>query len=350
MKTAVGFGPVNDDWEQAASWVLEAEKLGVDFAFSGEAWGYDAATSLAFIASRTSRIQIGSGIMQLPARTPANLAMIAMSLASISNDRFVLGLGMSGPQVVEGWYGVRFQPALTRIRETVAIVRQIARGERLHFKGDMFEFPLPDSEGRALKTGAPPREIPIYLATLGQKTLELTGEIADGWIASSFMPDHADALFQHMARGAAKVGKTLADLDLHGGGVVAFSDDLDKLITPRKPGFAFEMGAMGSPRHNFYTRAYKMQGYEEVATKVQSLWLEGKREEAAALIPDDFVIKANLLGTDEMVKERIRVYRDAGITTIHAAPSGNTFGERLETLGRFMDLIAEVNGETPAPA
>lgn len=345
MKIAVSFGPANDDWEQPAAWVQEAERLGIDFAWTGESWGYDAATPVAFMAARTSRIRLGTSILQVPARTPTNIAMTALALASMSKDRFVLGLGASGPQVVEGWYGVRFGPAVTRIREAVEIVRMVARGERLAYKGKVYELPLPGGEGKPLRSAAKPREIPIYLATLTPRSLEMTGEIADGWIASSFMPDHAGAFFDHIRAGAERAGRKITDLDLQAGGVVAFSDDLDEIIAVRKPGFAFEMGAMGSRDHNFYNQAYQRQGYAELARNVQELWFEGRRDEAAGLIPDEFVLKSNLLGTEAMVKERIRVYRDAGVTTLRAQPEGKTLGERVETLGRLVQLVREVNAE-----
>jgi alkanesulfonate monooxygenase SsuD/methylene tetrahydromethanopterin reductase-like flavin-dependent oxidoreductase (luciferase family) len=243
---------------------------------------------------------------------------------------------------MEGWHGVRYRPAVTRLRETVEIVRMAARGERVVFHGQVYDLPLPNGEGRALRTSAVPREIPIYLATLSPRSLAMTGAIADGWLASAFMPDHAEAFFEPMRRGAQAAGRSFDAIDRHGGGVVAFGDDLDRLIAPRKPGFAFEIGAMGSREHNFYKEAYERQGYGEVVERVQALWLEHRRDEAARLIPDDFVLKANLLGTEAMVKERIGVYRDAGITTLHVAPDGRTLGERLETLGRLMDLVRAV--------
>jgi F420-dependent oxidoreductase-like protein len=345
MKIAVSFGIANDDWERAAAWVQEAERLGVDFAWTGESWGYDAATPVAFMAARTSSIGLGTSILQVPARTPANIAMTALSLASMSKDRFFLGLGASGPQVVEGWYGIRFNPALTRVREVVEIVRMVTKGERLVYKGKVYELPLSGGEGKPLRSAAKPRDIPIYLATLTPRSLEMTGEIADGWLASSFMPDHAEAFFQHIRAGAERAGRKLTDIDLQAGGVVAFSDDLEEVIAVRKPGFAFEMGAMGSREHNFYNQAYRRQGYVELAERVQALWLDGRREEAAKLIPDEFVLKSNLLGTEAMVKQRIRVYRDAGVTTLRAQPDGKTFSERVETLGRLVDLVREIDAE-----
>jgi len=341
MKLAINFSPSNEDWEVAVTYAVEAERLGVDMAWSPEFWGYDAATPLAYLAAKTSRIQLGTGIMQIGARTPAMTAMTAMTLASLSGDRFVLGLGVSGPQVIEGWHGVRFDRPLQRMREVVEIVRMVTRGERLVYHGEIYNLPLPGSEGKALVPGARPRpNLPIYLATLGPKSLELTGELADGWLGTSFMPEHASMFFDAIATGAKRVGRSLADLDLQvAAGVVAFSDDVERLIAPRKPGLAFTLGAMGSRQHNYYNDVYRRAGYEDVAIEVQDLWFKKQREEAAARIPDELVLKTNLLGTEDMVRDRIRVHRAAGVTTLRVEPDGETLNERLTTLGRLVDLV-----------
>ncbi|MDP6606622.1 MAG: LLM class flavin-dependent oxidoreductase [Dehalococcoidia bacterium] len=344
MKVSVGIGVAREDWEAATTWVTEVERLGVDMIATGETWGFDTVAPLAYFAGKTERVQL-SCMMQVGARTPAAVAMTALALASMSDDRFVLGLGTSGPQVIEGWHGVTFKRAVTRLRETVEIVRLAASGERVAYEGQVYELPLPGGEGRALRSSAPPHDIPIHLATLGPRSLEITGEIADGWIASSFMAEHAAVFIDPIRAGAERTGRSLDAIDRRAGGVVQFSDDLDAIIQPRKPGFAFEIGAMGSPERNFYKDAYVRQGYGELADEVQRLWLDRRREEAAALIPDDFVIKSNLLGTDEMVKERIRAYRDNGVTTLSAGPAGESMQERLDTIGRFMDLIRDVNTE-----
>ncbi len=341
MKLAINFSPSNEDWEVAVTYAVEAERLGVDMAWSPEFWGYDAATPLAYLAAKTSRIQLGTGIMQIGARTPAMTAMTAMTLASLSGDRFVLGLGVSGPQVIEGWHGVRFDRPLQRMREVVEIVRMVTRGERLVYHGEIYNLPLPGSEGKALVPGVRPRpNLPIYLATLGPKSLELTGELADGWLGTSFMPEHASMFFDAIATGAKRVGRSLADLDLQvAAGVVAFSDDVERLIAPRKPGLAFTLGAMGSRQHNYYNDVYRRAGYENVAFEVQDLWFKKQREEAAARIPDELVLKTNLLGTEDMVRDRIRVHRAAGVTTLRVEPDGETLNERLATLGRLVDLV-----------
>jgi len=287
-------------------------------------------------------MRLGTGIMQVAARTPA---MTAMTLASLSGDRFVLGLGVSGPQVVEGWHGVSFARPLQRLREVIAIVRLVTRGERLTYQGEIYQLPLPGSEGKALVSSARPRpHIPIYLATLGPKSLELTGEMADGWLGTSFMPEHAAIFFDHIAAGATHAGRSLSNLDLQvSAGVVAFSDNVDALIAPRKPGLAFTLGAMGSQQHNFYNEVYRRAGYEDVAIEVQDLWLKGQRKEAAARVPDELVLKTNLIGTEQMVRERIRKYRDAGVNTLNVAPEGQTLEERLATLGRLVELVKEVD-------
>jgi F420-dependent oxidoreductase-like protein len=346
MRVSISLRLVNEDWAAASAYVVEAERLGVDCVWSAEAWGHDAVTPLAFMAARTSRIRLGTGIMQAGTRTPALVAMTAMSLAAMSGNRFVLGLGVSGPQVIEGWHGLRFERPVLRMRETVDIVRRAIRGERLEYHGAVYDLPLPGGEGRALRSAARPRpDIPVYLATLSPKSLELTGEIADGWLGTSFMPEHAGIFLDHISAGAARAGRSLADLDLHAGGVVAFGDDLGPLITRRKPGLAFSLGAMGSRQHNFYNDAYRRAGYRDAAVEVQRLWLEGRREEAAARVPDDLVLKTNLLGTEAAVRQRVRAYRAAGITTLRVEPDGATLDERIAALGRLMDLVRAVDTE-----
>lgn len=344
MRVAIGLRlEANENWVQASDYVTEAERLGVDFVWSHESWGLDAATPLAFMAARTSRIRLGSGIMQAGTRTPALIAMTAMSLASMSNGRFVLGLGVSGPQVIEGWHGIQFDRPVTRMRETVAIVRLAMRGERVAYRGRIYELPRAGGEGKALRSSASPRPgVPIYLATLSPRSLEMTGEIADGWLGTSFMPEHARVFLDHIEAGALRAGRSLGELDLQAGGAVAFGDDVEQLIASRKPGLAFTLGAMGSRQHNFYNDAFRRAGYEDVAREVQQLWLEGKREEAAIRVPDDLVLKANLLGTEAMVRERLAVYRRAGITTLRVDPAGSTSHSRIATLARLMELIREV--------
>ncbi|HJU51536.1 MAG TPA: LLM class F420-dependent oxidoreductase [Acidimicrobiia bacterium] len=343
MRVAVGFGIPYDRperWKETVDFVVQAERLGIDSVWSAEAWGSDAVTPLGYLASRTERIKLGSGIVQTGTRTPALVAMTAATLQLLSEGRFLLGLGTSGPQVIEGWHGISFDQPVSRMREIVEIVRLALSGERVTYQGSIYQLPLPGGEGKALRLGlSAVTPVPIYLATLGPKSLLLTGAIADGWLGTSFIPEHADVFMTHLRRGAEEAGRSLSDLDLHAGGVVAFADDPEQLVEARRPGIAFTLGAMGSAKTNFYNDAFARAGYEELAKRVQSLWIAGRRDEATALIPDEIVLQTNLLGTDAMVAERILAYQKAGITTIRVAPSGATSTGRIATLERFMGLI-----------
>lgn len=350
MKVAIGLGSPyahGINWEERFTFAIEAERLGVASVWSAESWGYDAVTPLAYLAAKTNRMRLGTGIIQIGSRTPSMIAMTALTMTALSNDRFILGLGVSGPQVMEGWHGVRFARPLQRTREAVEIVRMIARGERLSYNGEIYQLPLPGGEGKALMPDAQPHpNLPIYLATLGPKNLELTGELADGWLGTSFIPEHARLFFDPIEAGAKRAGRSLADIDLQvGGGVVNFSDDLERLIPPRKPGLAFTLGAMGSRKHNFYNEVFQRSGYADLALRVQELWLDRQREAATALIPDELVLKTNLLGPREMIRERLRVYKQVGVTTLSVSPDGQTIAERLATLGQLIELVNEVNAE-----
>jgi alkanesulfonate monooxygenase SsuD/methylene tetrahydromethanopterin reductase-like flavin-dependent oxidoreductase (luciferase family) len=227
------------------------------------------------------------------------------------------------------------------------MVRRVTHGERLIYHGEVYQVPLPEGEGKVLTSSVPARpNLPIYLATLGPKSLELTGELADGWLGTSFIPEHASLFFDPIAAGAAQAGRTIADLDLvAAAGVVAFSDDVESLIAPRKPGLAFTLGAMGSRRQNFYNEVYQRAGYADVALEVQDLWLSKQREAAAARIPDELILKTNLIGTEEMVRERLRAHRHAGVNTLQVNPTGQTLDERLATLARLGELVKEINAE-----
>ncbi len=352
MKTAIGIGGPGSgrrrDFEGVVAFAVEAEKLGVDSAWSAEAWGMDAVTPLAFLAARTTRLRLGTGIMQISARVPAMTAMTALTLAQLSGDRFLLGLGASGPQVVEGLHGVAFERPLLRMRETIEIVRMAFRGERLAYAGRHHVLPRPGGQGKALRLSQPPNpSIPIYLATLAPRALELTGELADGWLGTSFTPEHAEAHLAHLRAGAERAGRSLDDLDLCVGAPVAFGDDLERIARERKPLLAFTLGAMGSADTNFYNDAYRRGGFEDACDEVQRLWLAGRREEAAARVPDEMVLRTGLYGSDAMVRERLRRYRDAGIGTLRLDPAGESPHERLDALARALELVREVSRETP---
>jgi F420-dependent oxidoreductase-like protein len=329
-------------WDELVTYVCEAERLGAELCWVAEAWGCDAATPIGYLAARTERMRFGSGIMQLGARSPAMTAMTALTLARITGNRYILGLGASGPQVMEGLHGVRHGDALGRMRETVEIIRLAFAGERIRHEGRHFPLPLPDGEGKALRLSQPANpDIPVYLATLAPRMLELTGEVADGWLGTSFVPEAAAAYLEPLAAGAARVGRSLADLDICQGAEVAFGDDVDEMVALRRPQLAFSLGGMGSATTNFYNRAYARQGWAEAAAEVQRLWLDGRRDEAAARVPDEMVLATTLIGTEDMVRERLRRWREAGVTTVRLYPAGQTLDERLATLARAVDLVRE---------
>lgn len=343
MKIAVNIGwSPRGGWEGSADFALEAERLGAESIWSGESWGFDAITPLAYLAARTRRIALGTGIVQIGGRTPANLAMAAMSMQSLSGGRFRLGIGASGPQVVEGWHGVPFANPIRRTRETIEIIRMAAAGERLAYDGETYRLPLPGGEGRAIRSSAEPVHIPIYVAALGARNLELTGELADGWIGGSFIPETAETFLRHIRRGAERAGRSLADLDLQIPLSVEFAEDVEEAAKRHARGYAFTFGAMGSLENNFYKNAFARQGYAAEADEVQRLWMAREREKARDAVPVELAMKANLIGTPEMISERLRAYRDAGITTLRLGLAGDGEREKLDTLARAMGLVAEL--------
>jgi F420-dependent oxidoreductase-like protein len=326
-----------------ADLVVQAERLGADSVWVPEAWGYDALTPLAYLAARTTRIRLASGIVQVGARTPAMLAMQSMSLQAISGGRFVLGLGTSGPRVMEAWHGIPFTSPLTALRETIEIVRQIARGDRLEHAGHVYVLPR-EGAGRPIRSMAPPADIPVYVASLGPRSLELTGELADGWLGNAFMPEQADVFLDPMRIGCERAGRSLEEIDLVMPVAVEFTDDAEAAARRHANGYAFTIGAMGTGDQNFYNRAFTRQGYGDDVEAVSRLWNEGKRDEAAARVPIDIGMKTNLLGTAEMIADRVRLYRDAGITTLQAKLSGLPH-EKLHTLARLIEVVDEVDEE-----
>ena len=345
MKLAIEMSGIHPgNLQLTVDWLRHAEKLGCSMAFSAEAWWSDAATPLAFLADKTSTIKLATGIMQTTARAPAMTAMTALTLHDLSGGRFVLGLGASGPQVVEGLHGVKYNPALSRLRDTVNICRMIFRGEKVTYAGKSIQLPLPDSEGKAIKIAHEPTDIPIYLATLGPNSLRYTGEVANGWLGTSFSPDHPEAHLDYLREGAEKAGRSLDDIDLCVSTRIEIGDDLETMIDKRRPAVAFNMGGMGSADTNFYNDAFKRAGYEDDARAIQQLWLDGKREEAAQRVPDAMVTEFQVLGPRELIKQRLTKYRDAGITTLKlgldgAGPLGPA---RFELLEEIVDITKDI--------
>jgi F420-dependent oxidoreductase-like protein len=342
---AAPFGP------EAVEFVRQAERLGVVSVWCPEFWAGDAFTPLAYLAASTSTIKLGSAIAQLGARTPVMLAMTAQSLHALSGGRCLLGIGTSGPQVMEGWHGVAFDKPVRRTHETIEIIRAITAGERLDYHGQIYDLPLPDSEGRAIRSLMPPTHLPIYVASLGPANLRLTGELADGWIGTSFLPETADVFLDPLREGARRAGRDLTDLDLTVAVGVEFTDDVEVAGRRHAEGYAFTIGAMGSAGTNFYNNAFERQGYGDDIREVQRLWLAGDKDAARRRVPTAIGLGTNLIGTDDLVRARLRLYRDAGITTLRANLHGGPDADldhQLGDLERLLDLVSQVNDEATA--
>jgi F420-dependent oxidoreductase-like protein len=351
MTLRIGIGAAAGG-SQSIEFVRQAEQLGADSVWSAEFWAGDAFTPLAFLAAHTSTIKLGTGIAQLGARTPAMLAMTAQSLQTLSGGRFRLGIGTSGPRVMEGWHGVPFDRPLRRTRETIEIIRMITGGERLDYDGQLYRLPLAGSDSRAIRSRMPPMHVPIYVAALGPANLRLTGELADGWIGTAFLPETADVFLEPIREGAAAAGRGLDDLDLTVAVSVEFTDDIEAAGRRHAEGYAFTIGAMGSATTNFYNNAFERQGYGDDIREVQRLWLAGERDAARRRVPTAIGLGTNLIGTDDQVRDRLRLYRDAGITTLRvgfSGPSDDRLEYQLHDLGRLLDLVQEVNLEAPGP-
>ena len=327
-------------------YVVEAERLGATSVWLPEFWAHDALTPLGALAHATETIKLGTAIVQLGTRTPAMLAMSAMTLQELSNGRFVLGIGVSGPQVMEGWHGVRFSKPVLRTRETIEIIRMVTRGERLDFPGEAYRLPLPDGEGVALRSAALPVDVPVYVASLGPTNLRLTGAIADGWIGNSFLCESADVFFDEIAAGAESTGRSIEDLDLTVAVSCELTDDVDEAGRRHAEGYAFTFGAMGTAATNFYNRAFERQGFGEAVGEVQRLWLSGDHDAARQAVPTEIGLRTNLIGPSAEILRRLREYRDCGVDTLRVTPMGDTLDAQVCGLGSLLDLVNQVNDES----
>jgi F420-dependent oxidoreductase-like protein len=349
MRTATTVEAASfDDWSRQRDFVAEAEELGLDVLWVAEAWGSDAPSALGYYAACTERMLLGSGVIQVGTRTPVAVAQAAITLSNLSGGRFLLGLGASGPQVIEGLHGVSFDRPLSRLRETVEIVRQVVDGGKISYSGREFHIPRPGGDAVSMRLSMRAEHpIPIYLATLSPAMLRLTGEIADGWLGTSFVPEGAgEAYFAYLDEGLARAGRGRAGLDVCQGAEVAFAADEDALtdmLVPRKKELAFSLGGMGSASTNFYNQAYSRQGWADVATEVRERWQAGDRDGAADMVTDDMVLGTTLIGTEPMVRQRLSVWRDAGVDTVRLYPAGDTLDDRLTTLGRAIEIVDEIS-------
>src|SRR4051794_33044441 len=340
----IGYWGMGLTAQQQLELVLEAERLGYDSVWTAEAYGSDAATILGWLAQATSKIRLGSGIFQMPGRSPALTAMTAATLDQLSGGRMLLGIGSSGPQVAEGWHGQRFARQLQRTREYVEVVRMALARERVQYHGETLELPLPDGPGKALKlTIAPVQEkIPILLAAIGPKNTALAAEIADGWLPMMFSPEHVDEFRPLLDEGFARAGngKGYDDFEIAPSVNVFITDDRESARDAMRPFLALYVGGMGSRDRNFYNQLASRYGFEDAARKVQDLYLEGKREEAAAALPDELIDTVTLCGPRDAARERIGMLRDAGVGTLIVSPMAWTFEARREQLR----LVAELAG------
>src|SRR3954470_24153908 len=339
----VGYWGLGLTAEEQLRLVTEAEEAGYDSLWAAEAYGSDTATVLAWLAGLTTKIKIGSAIFQMPGRSPAMTAMTAATLDQLSDGRMLLGIGSPGPPGSEGWHGVRFGQQLGRTREYIAIVRQALERQKLEFAGEHFTLPLPDGPGKALKlTIAPVQErIPIYLAAIGPKNTALAGEIADGWIPTLVSPEHLPELRASLDEGAAKAGRSLDGFDIAPTVNVYVSDDIEKGRDVMRPFIALYVGGMGSRDKNFYNNLVQRYGFEDAAKKVQDLYLDGRRDEAMAALPDELIDLVSLNGPADKVRARLRAYREAGVGTLGITPMAWTKDERIDQLQKIAQLAEE---------
>jgi F420-dependent oxidoreductase-like protein len=340
----VGYWGLGLGADEQLRLVLEAERLGYDSVWTAEAYGSDAATILGWLAQATSRVRLGSAIFQMPGRSPAMAAMTAATLDHLSGGRMILGLGPSGPQVAEGWHGQRFGRQLQRTREYVAVVRMALARERVEFSGSTLQLPLPDGPGKALKlTIAPVQErIPVFLAAIGPRNTALAAEIADGWIPTLFSPEHVAEFRPLLEEGFARAddSKGFGDFEIAPMVSVMVSDDLERARDAMRGYVALYVGGMGSRKQNFYNSLVRRYGFEEAAETVQSLYLEGRHDEAAAALPGELIDTVTLCGPADRVRERLSVFRDAGVGTLMVSPLAWTFEDRLEQLRMVAELAA----------
>jgi F420-dependent oxidoreductase-like protein len=341
LALSIGYWSSSNGPAQQLATVQEAERLGYDSAWAAEAYGSDAATVLGWIAGQTTRIRIGAGIFQMPARSAAMTAMTAATLDRLSGGRMLLGIGSSGPQVAEGWHGQRFAKQLQRTREYVEVVRMALERRRVEFHGETLDLPLPDGPGKALKlTIAPVQErIPIYLAAIGPRNTALAGEIADGWLPILLAPEHMPELLGLLEEGAARSGRSLAGFDIVASVNAMVTDDVAAARDAMRPIIALYVGGMGSRDRNFYNQLVGRYGFEDAARTIQDHYLAGNPGDAMAAIPDELIDMITLAGPPDVVRDRLRAYRDAGVGTVSIAPMGRTPEEALEQLRLVAELV-----------
>jgi len=334
-------------FKETAAELADFEKAGLDIVFVPEAYSYDAVSQLGYLAAVTDRVQLASGIMQLYSRTPTLTAMTAAGIDYVSDGRFALGIGASGPQVIEGWHGVPYDAPLARTRETIEICRAVWRRERLEYNGTYYQIPLPEGQGtglgKALKLiNHPVRErIPIILAALGPKNVEMAAELAEGWEPIFYYPEKAkDVWGPSLEAGKAKRDPALGPLDVIAQTALAIGDDVKDLIDLIRPVQALYIGGMGARGRNFYNNMAVRYGYAEEAAAIQDAYLSGRKKEAESLIPQELLENVSLIGPKSYVAERVAAMKESGVTTLNVAPMGTTHAERIALIEQIRDLAA----------
>jgi F420-dependent oxidoreductase-like protein len=334
-------------FKETAAELADFEKAGLDIVFVPEAYSYDAVSQLGYLAAVTERVELASGIMQLYSRTPTLTAMTAAGLDYVSEGRFSLGIGASGPQVIEGWHGVPYDAPVGRTRETIEICRAVWRREVLSYDGEYYQIPLPPGQGtglgKALKLiNHPVRDrIPIILAALGPKNVELAAELAEGWEPIFYYPEKAGEVWgSSLAAGKAKRDPTLPPLDVFAQTGLAIGEDVTGLIDLIRPVQALYIGGMGARGRNFYNNLAVRYGYGKEAAAIQDAYLAGRKDEAAALIPQDLLEHVSLIGPKSFVAERVAAMRESGVTTLNVAPMASTHAERVALIEQIKELAA----------
>lgn len=333
-------------FKEVAAEVADLERAGLDIVFVPEAYSYDAVSALGYLAASTDRVELASGILQLYTRTPTLTAMTAAGLDYVSDGRYTLGLGASGPQVIEGFHGVRYDAPIARTREVIEICRAVWRREKLQYQGEHYEIPLPADRGTGLGKplkliNKPVRErIPILIAALGPKNVELAAELAEGWQPIFFLPEKAqDVWGKALATGQSKRDPVLGDLEVFAGPTLAIGENVEPLREIVKPHLALYIGGMGAKGKNFYHTLATRYGYGPQADRIQELYLAGDKEAAAKAVPDELVRDVSLIGTPGFVKERIAAFREAGVTTLNVAPVAATANERVKLIETLRGLV-----------
>lgn len=329
--------------------IVEMEKAGLNVVWVPEAYSFDGVSAMGYIAAKTEKVIIASGILNVYSRTPALMAMTAAGIDALSEGRCMLGLGASGPQVIEGFHGVPYDAPMTRIRETVEICRQVwLREQKLSYNGKKYQIPLPEGEGTGL--GIPLKiinhpyreEIPIALATLGEKSVEMTAEIADAWLPAFFMAEGAATVWgDALKKGNAKRDPGRPPLDVYAGGGVGIGEGLESYRDMSRPGIALYVGGMGAKEKNFYNQVFRKYGYEEEAETIQNLYLAGRKSEAEAAIPDSYLEATSLIGSEGFVRERLQVLKESGVTSLNVGFLGTTTKERVKNCDLLSNLIAK---------